>query len=398
MKAKIVLFVLVKAVFILFFHLDHIQATPKCFKAKPNGKLKVNKKRFYIKGANWHGAESETFVPAGLWKQHVNFFLGFLEEHDFNAIRIPLARDTVMENPEVSTYTANPWIKKGWTSLDVLDYVIKRAQDYNILVMLDIHRMDRDKWPDKGDYGGWKKNSESDGEKKVRKAWQKLAKRYKGMWNVFAADIANEPHGLSWDEFASGVERIAKHIHAIAPHWLIFVAGVGHSPGHGGAKSSYEFLWGGNLKGVKNRPVKLGKANRLVYTPHTYDPVQHKHSYALKNNYSTSILPTVWDDHWGYIRSIKNSAPIVLGEWGGIWDETKGFLKKLESYLNKNSDSMPGSFFWTMTGNSGSTGGLLKKDDKWNKPENDKLDLLAKLPFTKVASIPEKNKLHKCVN
>lgn len=85
-------------------------------------------------------------------------------------------------------------------------------------------------------------------------AWETLATRFAGDWNVVAADIANKPHTAGWAtgdaalDFDAFAERLGNKIHAIAPHWLIVVEGVDGSPGCPSQSSPYDHWWGGYLE------------------------------------------------------------------------------------------------------------------------------------------------------
>ena len=56
------------------------------------------------------------------------------------------------------------------------------------------------------------------------------------MWNVFAADLQNEPHAASWG-FGRSVDwdraagRLGNHVLRGCPRWLVMVEGVGYKPG-----------------------------------------------------------------------------------------------------------------------------------------------------------------------
>ena len=54
------------------------------------------------------------------------------------------------------------------------------------------------------------------------------------MWNVFAADLFNEPYKSTWGygfgatDWDLAAERIGKAVLDVCPRWLIFVGAVGH--------------------------------------------------------------------------------------------------------------------------------------------------------------------------
>ena len=85
---------------------------------------------------------------------------------------------------------------------------------------------------------------------------------------MIGADLHNEPYNGTWggggpNDWAAAAERAGNAIGAVNPNWLIFVEGVGTYQGQ-------SYWWGGNLMGVKDRPIELDVANKLVYSPHDY--------------------------------------------------------------------------------------------------------------------------------
>ncbi len=76
------------------------------------------------------------------------------------------------------------------------------------------------------------------------KAWEVMMDRYAGAYNVFAADLRNEPHGLaSWGEshpltdYNAYYERLINRLAARYPNWkvgsfLLFLLPPTHPPTH----------------------------------------------------------------------------------------------------------------------------------------------------------------------
>ena len=50
-----------------------------------------------IKGASWFGLDSNPCIPGGSSKGKIENGMAFLRTHGFNAIRLPLAVDAVLE-------------------------------------------------------------------------------------------------------------------------------------------------------------------------------------------------------------------------------------------------------------------------------------------------------------
>lgn len=84
-----------------------------------------------------------------------------------------------------------------WMDLSYMDYIerfITLAGDHGILVMLDLHAMEAGAWKDSGGVG-------THGGELLYEAWAGLSTMFCDpvkYWNVFAADLKNEPHGMYW--------------------------------------------------------------------------------------------------------------------------------------------------------------------------------------------------------
>uniref|UniRef100_K3W879 Glycoside hydrolase family 5 domain-containing protein n=1 Tax=Globisporangium ultimum (strain ATCC 200006 / CBS 805.95 / DAOM BR144) TaxID=431595 RepID=K3W879_GLOUD len=179
-----------------------------------NGKLLADGETFYIKGINWFGFETIEGAVQGLWPSAttIETALDTLVENDFNAVRLPLALDSVINDPDVSNdQTAGTAALAGKTYLEVLDYFVNEARKRNILVLLDSHRIEAAE-PDFPDVAE---------PTKITPALEKLATRYcnnPATWNVFGIDIKNEPKGTA--TWGSGDE---------ATDWRLAAATIGNA-------------------------------------------------------------------------------------------------------------------------------------------------------------------------
>jgi hypothetical protein len=219
--------------------------------------------------------------------------------------------------------------------------------------------------------------------------WKMLAARYAGNATVIGADLHNEPHGpATWggggsNDWAAAAERAGNAVLAANPNWLIFVEGI----------ESYQnnyYWWGGNLMGVKDRPVKLDVANKLVYSTHDYPNSIYGQPWFNDPSFPNN-LPAKFDQMWGYIYK-QNIAPVYLGEFGSRLTDPKdvAWLSKIKSYLSGDFDAN-GSIdiasgqqgidwtWWSWNPNSGDTGGILADD--WTTPIQNKVTQLQPLMF-----------------
>lgn len=321
--------------------------------------------------------EETNSIVHGLWTPEftIDKALDFIVEHGFNAIRLPYAISTVLSNPiPASADLVSEPSLAGLSMLDIMDIVIAKAGEHNVLIMLDAHRLR----PEAGISELWYDAETS--EAQALEAWSVLAKRYCGTWNVIAADLKNEPHGVaSWGtgdvetDWRLAAERMGNHVLTECPRWLIFVEGVetniAGSANFSPEEETENGWWGGKLQGIRNFPIRLTDPSKLVYSPHVYGPsVFAKPSFDAPD--FPRNMPAIWSADFGFAAA---DFPVVIGEWGGkMGREDAAWQKTLASYLTEGG---MGHFYWCLNPNSGDTGGLLKAD--WTTPELEKLGMLA---------------------
>lgn len=102
------------------------------FTARDGGVYASNRLRtipFSIKGVNWFGAEGKGAVVDGLWERKMTDLLDDIARLGFNAIRLPLAADNVLDNPVVGRYslTADADLR-GMRSLDLVERLVSAAR------------------------------------------------------------------------------------------------------------------------------------------------------------------------------------------------------------------------------------------------------------------------------
>lgn len=162
---------------------------------------------------------------------------------------------------------------RGLRYLEMFARIAEAAASRGLLVMMACHRLAPDAWPGKG---LWHDPDGPITEREVNASWSAVSEALCPSWNVFAADLMNEPHAASWGfqrptdwDVAAG--RLGDHVASLCPRWLVMVEGVGFTPGAPGADDPAEGIWwGGNLFGAQKSPVALSDPTRLVYSPHTY--------------------------------------------------------------------------------------------------------------------------------
>ncbi|KAI9909580.1 hypothetical protein PsorP6_015163 [Peronosclerospora sorghi] len=351
-----------------------------------DGQLLANDKPFHLKGMNWFGGETIELVVQGLWPSatSIGTALDLFVQYDINALRLPLAMDSVMEDPPVkSSQTGGTPALAGKTYLEVLDVIVREARKRNILIMFDNHRIEASE-PDFPDIAV---------PRDIAPALQKLATRYckdPGAWNVFAMDIKNEPKGkATWGKGDKGTDwnlqatEIGNMVLKKCPRLLIFVEGVQTNV------DGVSLKWGqagGSLQGAKTHPVKLSNQERLVYSPHLISPgIDYKSPWWIDSDFPAN-MPDLWDAYFGFIPKETGHA-VIVGSWGAqMKDKNKKWAHAVSAYLQNKSI---GSFYWALNPESADTGGFLKDD--WVTPIDERVALLEMLPTTSVGDIVARN-------
>ena len=357
--------------------------------------LDENDAPFRIKAVNWFGMEGTNYVPHGLWERPYRDMIDQMQGMGFNTLRIPFsgANANADLTPQGIDPNDNPEFASA-KAIEVLDAIIAYCGEIGMYVILDHHRRTAGAGADGSPI------SETYTEANWHATWEFFATRYGGNKVVLGADLHNEPHDLTWDEWADLAEDCAAVVQAIAPGWLIFVEGVGEYEGA-------HYWWGGQLAGVADRPVVLSLSGKLVYSPHEYAQSVGNQSWLDYEWTSSPVnwpmnLYAVWRENWGFIFE-DGIAPVWVGEFGGHFGrdantgltgttsngaEEAQWVNELVKYLNGDFDGDGDSdlgegdlgisfAYWGWPPISGDTGGLVLSD--WTTPQSYKLELLAPL-------------------
>lgn len=381
---SILFFLCLSVGFILYIFRNPLQVAYLRWNAVPpglwskNGMLYVGKDTpFFIKGFSWYGMEEPAHVPGGTGIISMPTVFKFAQRHNFNAIRIPLSVENILDNDTPRTGIApfkNPHFS-GLPYLDVLMAIIRTAASNNILIMLDIHRL---KSKDVQSTGYW--HSENMSEQRLFRVWDTLCNKFAEEWNVLGADLFNEPYEALWNssdktkDWQFAAEQLGNRVHNKCPSWLIVIEGVGETAG--GPKTNV--FWSENLNVMKASPPRLTLRNKVALSPHVYGPAVYMQNYFKSSNF-TQDMPALWDDHFGAVNRATGLA-IIIGEWGGTFvGKDKEWQLKFMQYL---IDKKFGFFYWCLNPESSDTGGLLKEG--WRVPEEKKLTMLDRAPSTSV--------------
>ncbi len=333
-----------------------------------------------LSGINWFGFETTTNGMYNMDKVNWRKALDQMTSLGFNVLRVPLSVELVLQwkagtDPLVSYVNGQiNYDIDGVTSLIFFDLILDYCKVTGMKVILDMHGVAKSQiealWYASG-------HPVSD----FHAAWQWLARRYKADDTIVAFDLKNEPHGQAfgnspdaakWDgssdatNWRKAATDCAAVIHAENPNLLILVEGIEVYPREGFTyadtnKDNYWFnWWGGNLRGVADYPVSLGKPGKLVYSPHDYGPDIYVQPW-FKGDFDKQLLyDQCWGPNWSYIAE-RGIAPVLVGEWGGKLANAanKKWLESLAAFIVEKDLHQT---FWAFNPNSGDTGGIVLDD------------------------------------
>ncbi|MFF8386428.1 cellulase family glycosylhydrolase [Streptomyces kanasensis] len=348
----------------------------------------------WLTGTNWFGFNTTERVFHGLWSANITDTTRSMAQRGINIVRVPVSTQLLLEwkagRAAVSSAVnahANPELA-GMTTLEVFDHWLSLCKRFGIKVMLDVHSAEADNAGHV--HPVWWKGAIT--VEDFHTAWEWVTARYRGDDTVVAMDIKNEPHGgagenprAKWDgsadqdDFKHACQTAGRRVLAVNPQLLILCEGVQIHPRNGSDWSStnaadyHSTWWGGNLRGARTHPVDLGAGNdRLVYSPHDYGPLVAPQPWFTGDWNRTTLERDVWDPNWLYLHK-ENTAPLLIGEWGGLLDggPNEKWMKALRDLIVEHRIHQT---FWCLNPNSGDTGGLLLGD--WKTWDEEKYALL----------------------
>ncbi|WP_172406026.1 cellulase family glycosylhydrolase [Acetivibrio mesophilus] len=339
----------------------------------------------WLTGCNWFGFNTGTNVFDGVWSCNMREAIQGMADRGINFLRIPISTELLYQwsqgvypSANVNDFV-NPELD-GMNSLELFDFAVQSCKESGIKIMVDIHSPSTDAMGHI--YPVWYDGTFTTEIWISTLEW--LTERYKNDDTILALDLKNEPHGTpgttpmaKWDgstdlnNWKHAAQTCAERILAINPNILIVVEGVEVYPKPGydytavdewGKESKYFYnWWGGNLRGVRDYPINLGKYQKqLVYSPHDYGPLVHKQPWFYEGFNKETLYNDCWRDNWAYIHE-ENIAPLLMGEWGGFMDggDNEKWMKALREYMIENKIAHT---FWCYNANSGDTGGLVYHD------------------------------------
>jgi endoglucanase len=381
--------------------------------------------KVWLTGANWFGFNCRERMLLDSYHSNIVADIEIVADKGINVVRIPIATDLLYswskgEYPSSTDTSYNNAALAGLNSFELFNFMLDNFKRVGIKVILDVHSAETDNMGHTAPL--WVKGSIT--EDIFKSSWVWVANQYKNDDTIIGFDLKNEPHtntgdmkimsqSAIWDNSNSATnwKRVAQEtaikILDVHPNALIFVEGVEIYPKDGlwddeqtntspwtGNNDYFGNWWGGNLRGVKDYPIELGKYQKqLVYSPHDYGPLVYEQAW-FKGDFTTAddaqakkiLYESCWRDNWAYIME-DGISPILIGEWGGLTEGgdkllevNKKYLRAMRDYIVENKYKVHHTF-WCINIDSSDTGGLLTRgegtafpggrDLKWNDNKYD---------------------------
>ncbi len=330
--------------------------------------------RVKLAAANWYGASDVTFVPHGLDHAHIDAIAQSIRALGLNAVRLPFSNEMLHISTPVAPefVAANPQLV-GLTPLEVYDATIDALSREGILIILNNHTT----------HGMWCCGFDKDGlwytadtsEEDWINDWRFLAERYKDRRYVVGADLRNEvrtnlrlqiPHWADPEaeadaDWHAAAERAGNAILEVNPDLLIVVEGVNFPRTH--------------LQDVKQTPIVLQVANRLVYAAHNYAFTgPNLLNPPFYGDLNWPEFKATMDHDWGYViqENQPYTAPVWVSEFGiGVEETNSEWFQNIIRYLKEGDFDFA---YWPLNPGPKASGeeetfGLLELD--WKTPRDD---------------------------
>lgn len=137
-----------------------------------DNQVKLNDQRFNIKGVSWFGFETLNPPLSGLGVHNLDWYLQWIVDNDFNALRLPFSIEYILNN----TVNQNTYRN-----------VVHQAGLHGILVMVSMS----------SDASGGTEGFYEISHSNAIMCWEQITDLLKGEWNVFMVDVYSEPHDVT---------------------------------------------------------------------------------------------------------------------------------------------------------------------------------------------------------
>lgn len=312
------------------------------------------------KGINWFGFESNCRVVHGLWTRSLDSMMNFLDDYNYNALRIPFAYETIKTWDSPTTpecLGANLWMVP-MTTREIFHLLFTKAADRGIWILLDFHSYQGKITPFPYVDTVLNKNE-------YLFIWKQVIHEFHGHVNFLGIDIKNEPHGsTTWEGWLSVVESVVTMVTLEIPEFqgYFIVEGIEENMSNWGGSfrsfpfhDSFEF----SLPGWWNR-------SRMILSPHLY-------GVSVRGLRAMEDTTEVFEQWFGFLSP---QFPICIGEFGGwyVAEDAEWQQRAINYLLQKNITTL---FYWSLNPESEDTGGLFFQD--WQTVNEAKLQLHEKL-------------------
>ena len=371
----------------------------------------------WLTGANWFGFNCSERCPHYLYAADCDDLLRECSDRGINIIRFPFSSELMVEmmegtdppvsggglqacyNPPVDKVGEDGTVTKAGTygsinkdfveadgethvnSKKAFEVILGKLKKYGMKCFIDVHSPHADN--SGHNYNLWYGKAGVTTDVWIDSlVW--MANEYKNDDTLLGFDLENEPHGkgqegaaaAKWDgstdenNWAYAATKCANAILKVNPNALILIEGVEQSLsgaqagdywGIADRRDNSPYIgawWGGNLRGVREWPIKLdGTGNsQIVYSPHDYGPSVYAQTWFDKDFTTETLLADYWRDTWEFINH-EDIAPLLIGEWGGHMDNgpNQKWMTLLRDYMINHHINHT---FWCLNTNSGDTGGL----------------------------------------
>lgn len=353
---------------------DYQSKNGRLYAVSPNG----TEVPFQVKGVNWFGMETTLAVPFGLWENSENGttayeIASFLSRNNFNAVRIPVSIENVLNNNPPLDGVVNKASNRALNMknfISTLQSIVKSLAFRQIGVMISLHRLTNEVTG-----SNWFDDSIGITQERFLEAVSILSTELCGQeyWNILGVDLKNEPDKAEWGtgsdiDFVIGCEKIAQVMHQNCPNWLAFVEGVvgEHTMTLDGQEFTYFDWWGGGLQDAGNVRPQFSIQNKLVWAPHYYTTAvaPQRYFYGDATTEDFSQYEEIPDDvlyrriegtmyhMFGYLVE-ENSYAMVLGEFGGLYANDAHPMKTTKRTTDLTmrvmlSENYAGGFMWSL--------------------------------------------------
>lgn len=228
------------------------------------GRIRKDGAQISLYELNWFGMETSDHVLHGLWTgRQLDDFLSDIGSKGFNALRLPLSPEVINSGYAI---TSGPYSGADCDAMcdqdgrTGLEYTLARMDAAGIYALLDFHTCNP------ANLGSGLPGSPIGCSGYSLSSWlsdlRELASLSITYTNVVGIDLCNEPHALSYSEWADLCSQGGQAVLSVNPNVTIWVEGVGNNSATGG----YPANWGQNL--YEAGSISGIPDDRLVFSPH----------------------------------------------------------------------------------------------------------------------------------